>query len=269
MRAIHRFFMPPPLNSPDLTIRGIGITEWMSPCVIDRVRGTGDYLFMMFSKPVTVYVGGVAEDCDRDTMVIWTPGTYQCYGNRREDYCHSWIHCDGTRIACLVRATGIPTNVPFKLTDGSVVDRYLWDIYREVTTHAAPSNDIVMNSMHSWMTEMARQIDGETATVPASFLSLAHYMGENLDQRLTLAMLADRVNLSASHFSVRFKQCFGLSPIDYLIELRLHTASNLLRDGTRSVAEIAKQVGYEDAFHFSKQFKARFGANPRDARRVG
>jgi AraC family transcriptional regulator of arabinose operon len=267
MRAILRFFIPPPIETTDLTISGIGIMQLMKSCVINRPQGTGDYLFMMFPRSVIIRHDGEDRWFERDTMVIWSPGSEHVYGNPTLDYVHSWIHCDGKRIAALLDMVGVPVNQPFTLTDSSVVDRSLWDIYREVTMHATPSADIVANVIHSWLADMKRQITGDASAIPSSMLSVVQYMGENLDQKLTLAMLADHANLSASHFSARFKQSFGLSPIDYLIELRMHTAANLLKDRSHSVAEVARTVGYEDPFHFSKQFKVRFGINPSHVRK--
>ena len=60
-----------------------------------------------------------------------------------------------------------------------------------------------------------------------------------------------------------FKDITGVSPINYLIQIRLTKARQLLeKEEVLTVKEVAKAVGYEDAYHFSKSFKKHFGLSP-------
>ncbi|HEY3328601.1 MAG TPA: AraC family transcriptional regulator [Capsulimonadaceae bacterium] len=267
MKPICRFFKPIPLHTKNISVRGIGIMEEMPPALIDRPIGSGDYLVMMFISPVTIKVDGIPTNVDPDSVMIWEPGREQVYGYPDGKWTHSWIHCSGKRVDATVISSGTPQNRPFRLKNRSVFDHYLSEIYSELTSHATPSEEIVVNALHSLLVDMARQVAGDKAAVPDELLAVRNFIGENISDSHTLATLAQRVSLSPSHFSSLFKSHFGQPPIDYLIELRLHTASNLLGDGNRSVAEVATAVGYEDPFHFSKQFKARFGVSPRDVRK--
>jgi AraC-like DNA-binding protein len=92
------------------------------------------------------------------------------------------------------------------------------------------------------------------------------YMSEHLDQPLRVSALAALANLSQAHFSVLFKQQTGCSPRDYLHLLRIHRACQLLRGSTLNVKEIAARLGYQDQFHFSRQFKAFQGLSPTEYR---
>ena len=92
------------------------------------------------------------------------------------------------------------------------------------------------------------------------------YMSEHLDQPLRVSALAALANLSQAHFSVLFKQQTGCSPRDYLHLLRIHGACQLLRGSTLNVKEIAARLGYQDQFHFSRQFKAFQGLSPTEYR---
>ncbi|HEY9171020.1 MAG TPA: AraC family transcriptional regulator, partial [Verrucomicrobiae bacterium] len=92
------------------------------------------------------------------------------------------------------------------------------------------------------------------------------YMSEHLDQPLRVTALAALANLSPAHFAVLFKQQTGCSPRDYLRLLRIHRACQWLRQPDLSVKEIASRLGYQDPFHFSRQFKAFQGVSPSDYR---
>jgi AraC-like DNA-binding protein len=92
------------------------------------------------------------------------------------------------------------------------------------------------------------------------------YMSEHLDQPMRVSTLAALANLSPAHFSVLFKEQTGCSPRDYLHLLRIHRACQLLRSSTLNVKEIATRLGYQDPFHFSRQFKAFQGMSPSEYR---
>jgi AraC-like DNA-binding protein len=81
-----------------------------------------------------------------------------------------------------------------------------------------------------------------------------------------MSALAALANLSQAHFSVLFKEQTGCSPRDYLHLLRIHRACQLLRDPALSVKEVATRLGYQDQFHFSRQFKAFQGMSPSEYR---
>lgn len=80
---------------------------------------------------------------------------------------------------------------------------------------------------------------------------------------LTIADLARTVSLSPAHFHERFREAFGLSPMQYVRHTRLDTASRLLTATDEPLAAIAESLGFADGFHFSHAFKKRFGLSPR------
>jgi two-component system, response regulator YesN len=79
---------------------------------------------------------------------------------------------------------------------------------------------------------------------------------------LTLNAVATHVNLSASHFSVVFSQETSQTFKEYLTEIRIRKAKELLRMTALRAAEIADQVGYNDPHYFSSVFKKNTGLSP-------
>jgi AraC-like DNA-binding protein len=74
--------------------------------------------------------------------------------------------------------------------------------------------------------------------------------------------LAAEVAMSRSGFAARFTQLVGEPPLQYLTRWRVHRAATLLREGGRSVAEVAPQVGYRSEAAFSRVFKHWTGSAP-------
>ncbi|NLV36813.1 MAG: helix-turn-helix transcriptional regulator [Clostridiaceae bacterium] len=87
------------------------------------------------------------------------------------------------------------------------------------------------------------------------------YMIENHARSLTLPELSEYAGVSISYLGYVFRNVTGKSPIDYLIEIRINMAKNLLKDGV-SVTETSSLVGFNDIYYFSRVFKAREGISP-------
>ena len=86
------------------------------------------------------------------------------------------------------------------------------------------------------------------------------------DPKLSLNDVAALVNLSASHFSVVFSQEACQTFKEYLTEVRITKAKELLRMTTLRSADIAYRVGYNDPHYFSSVFKKKTGLSPMEFR---
>ena len=93
------------------------------------------------------------------------------------------------------------------------------------------------------------------------------FMHENLSAKLSVADIAARVHVSPSRLSHLFKAETGMSIMSYLVRARLDEAKRLLASPDTSVAQVAEQVGFADAAHFSRSFKRAQGISPSDYRR--
>lgn len=88
-----------------------------------------------------------------------------------------------------------------------------------------------------------------------------------LGEPWTVGTLARSVNVSRASLAERFRAGVGRPPMEYLTRWRLTVAADLLLDPGRSIASVAREVGYENAFAFSTAFKRHTGATPSDFRR--
>ena len=73
--------------------------------------------------------------------------------------------------------------------------------------------------------------------------------------------------MTRSYFSQIFKEETGKTFVEYLTEVRMDKAKELLRSTDRMLYEIAEQVGYENPAYFTVAFKKQVGLSPRDYRK--
>ena len=92
------------------------------------------------------------------------------------------------------------------------------------------------------------------------------YIGDNLQEDLTLAEIAGAVHMSPYHFSRLFKESTGLAPHQYVIERRVQRAKELLSNTALPIAEIAFLCGFAHQSHLNRHFKRLLGVNPKALR---
>lgn len=88
------------------------------------------------------------------------------------------------------------------------------------------------------------------------------YIHENISLPLTVESLAEREFMSPSRYRELFRAVTGTSPKDYIINLRINIACEMLMRSERSVGEIAAAVGFSDGRYFSRIFMRRIGKTP-------
>ena len=85
-------------------------------------------------------------------------------------------------------------------------------------------------------------------------------------ETLTLDDLAVAAHLSKTHLRRLFNETFDLSPMQYVLRLRIAKACHLLHNPDLSVADVAQTVGFDDSNYFARQFKKIMGHSPRQHR---
>jgi two-component system response regulator YesN len=94
------------------------------------------------------------------------------------------------------------------------------------------------------------------------------YIMVHYSEPFTLAEIADYVELNASYFSNLFKTETGMNFSEYLLNVRMDKAKELLRDPKIKIYEIGQLVGYEDAVSFGRAFKKKWGISPKEYRNL-
>ncbi|MCD8124691.1 MAG: helix-turn-helix domain-containing protein [Lachnospiraceae bacterium] len=95
---------------------------------------------------------------------------------------------------------------------------------------------------------------------------IQQYISEHYAEPISLASLADRFHISASHVSYVFSRSFGISPINYLIDVRFYRAKEMITSSSLTLAQIAERVGYTNYNHFNQLFYKRHGITPAEFR---
>jgi AraC-like DNA-binding protein len=88
------------------------------------------------------------------------------------------------------------------------------------------------------------------------------YITEHYREPLSIRELSDMAGLSPGYYCKQFNRMTGYNPKEYITQMRINKALEMLSFEELSLREIAKYVGYEDEFYFSRVFKHVTGTSP-------
>ncbi len=158
-----------------------------------------------------------------------------------------------------------------KLPSNSPPIRIAIEICRAVQSNrirdAYHSSELAYSFLMALTSHMTPAVGQEDTPV---FISrVITFCENNFQKPIGVDDLAAESHYSRYHFSRLFKQWMGLSPGEYLQEVRLNQARTLLGETTARVKEIAFQSGFNDYNYFSRAFRKQFGQSPGAFRKNG
>ena len=109
---------------------------------------------------------------------------------------------------------------------------------------------------------LSRVATEKAQPLPAYMEQALQYLKDNYREKLTVEDIARKAHLSASRLHAVFKREMGVSPICFLNNYRLSVAAQLLQATTKSVQQIAAEVGIPDGIYFNKLFKKHYQMSP-------
>lgn len=230
-------------------------------------RGRNDYYFMYIQS-------GTMDARLAETELTLSEGEYICipphtpyfYTNSRTQapIIYYWLHFSGNDCRRLAEECGITFNLPTNVGSSKYTERCFEDIFSEFRTRqpnfifsAALKAQYILLNISRIAASSAKN------STSASKLDVSiKYIHTHLKHKLSVEELAKMEYLSPSRYREVFKQITGLSPMDYITELRIRHACELIKQGDLSLSRISELCGYQDRLYFQRIFKKRVGCTP-------
>lgn len=141
------------------------------------------------------------------------------------------------------------------------------------TEEAAMSGEVIKGLLLSLLVHLKRMYErntrdskgnqsGSEDNTSYSLNLLISYINTHYAEDITLASLAEQVNMNPVYISSLFKKNFGFTFKEYLLKLRITKATQLLKSSSSTVEAIAFECGFRSSNHFCKTFKRLVGMSP-------
>jgi AraC-like DNA-binding protein len=159
----------------------------------------------------------------------------------------------------------LPADMPHLSHDrqGRIQEIVRWMLAEEQARYAGKMEYLDMGTK-MLASELLRLVESH----PADIVVAVHdYIQQYLDSPISLDDLAECVQMNKFHFVRIFRARSGMTPIQYVRQIRLDAAYHFVRETNLPLREIAPRVGFANEYHLSRLLKARYGRGARELRR--
>ncbi len=247
-------------RAPHCSLNRLVLHQEMPAHVVER-PGTNDHFFAYFHQAGQIGSQLGVNRHPAHSWICWGADDRHVYGRDDSTWLHSCFHITGSKVEQLF--SKLPQNTVGSIANPPAFHACLDMLYHNALAKA--EQQLILSNLECLMQICLQKTktssDDEMITVKT-------FIDEHFKQALNLELIAEQFHMSASSLRARFKRAFKQSVIDYLIQRRLQHAHYLLHDQDMPIAEIAKQVGYDDSAYFSRLIKKQFGKSPRALRQA-
>lgn len=235
---------------------------------IDRPHGSGDYLLLILKTDSIFTLDGIDRKVPKNSVFIYKKGTPQFYRcipqkNFANDFVHFDFENDEQKF---FEQFNIPFDTPIPLKNINFLNFCI----KSITYENYSYNKNKEKNILCYMSLIFSKIDEEMRAKQESafdnkFEKLSIIRGKLYSRPYdfhTVEEAAHELRMSKSLFQHKYKEIFGTTFIQDLINSRTSYAKMLLSTTNMSIEVVAVQCGYKSYVHFSKQFKEQTGYTP-------
>lgn len=204
--------------------------------------------------------------------ILYTPREYQHYSFCGEDNAEVyWIHFSGSEVRNLLRQYHLISSdkvyyVGF-LPECIELFRY---IISELQLQHTYTDTVVANMLSNILIYFSRAIETPLAVYSEAnieFEKINEYFRKHYQEQISIDDYAKANNVSVSTLNRIVKKHTGYTPLQFLLQIRLDNAKELLRLTDFSVNIISSMIGYDNSLYFSRLFHKHIGKTPSDYRK--
>ncbi|MBN2293744.1 MAG: AraC family transcriptional regulator [Pirellulales bacterium] len=203
-----------------------------------------------------------------DTVLLIPCNVPHCYGAMDNDpWSIYWIHFTGRAAIEYCRLLQVDAENPlFNLACSEEILSAFESIYASMNKIHTHNNLAAATGALSRFLTLAntRRLSANTRsrTAEENVRKTIAFMKENLSGHYSLKQLARIARMSPNHYSGVFRRCHDHPPLEYFNRLKIQRACRLLETTELQVQEIARELGFEDPYYFSRAFKKLIGCSP-------
>lgn len=202
------------------------------------------------------------------------PGQVSTYiADNDEPWEYIWLEFDGFQAKAATNATGLSQDKPIYHPLSIELRELALDEMIYIIEHKEAAPLHLIGHLYLFLDYLTRSAVTSKSQNKRKNNSSHYYISEaikfielNYQKDISVEDIAENCGLNRNYFGKKFKEEFGKTPQEFLMQYRMTKATELLEHSQLSIGEISCAVGYNDQFHFSRAFKNTYGISPRQWR---
>lgn len=242
-----------------------------SPQPTYRPKGRSDYqLLYIASGQAHFFFDGEEKVLPAGHIVLYRPGEFQKYTYYAKDMPEVfWIHFTGYDVENILSRYNLNSNLFF--TGASMeFNRIFIRIINEIRSSEHDFQDLLALLLQNIFLLADRYITqghGYSNNIKKEVDLAIHYFNENFSSQISIEDYARSRHISPCWFIRSFKKYIGVTPMQYILSIRISNARFFLENTDDSISEISSMVGYDNSLYFSRIFKKQTGLSPQNYRK--
>jgi AraC-like DNA-binding protein len=236
-------------------------TTHSSDFVFNVPEGHDCWLLVLTLTPAIFLVDNEYKEYPANSVILYEPHQRIYYRASGDRYSDDWIRFDTDEI--YITTLPLPTGVPFSVHDPAFCQKIYQLLVKE---HILNNNykDISIDYLLRILINKLLESYNYRQTTPLhkslNELKMDVYFNPNKDW--TVSKMAERLNISVGYLEDIYKNTFGVTCMDDVINSRINLAKKYLLYENYSISEIVTLCGYRNIEHFFRQFKKITGVTP-------
>ena len=233
------------------------------------MKGRGEFDLIHFITPATVLINGTNVTTEENAFVIFGPHSPHAIDCNVGDLYFERLTFNGDTVNHLLEVYGLATDHLYYPSDACIREIYrLFDcIDDEFFRPRKFAGNAVRIYAEQIFLSLCRDVNRESPEygdkIVNTFCDIRKSIYSQPNKDWSVDDLAKAAKLNKARFFELYKKLFGISPIQDIISLRVRIAKTLLGTHKYTVAEVAKTTGYQNVFHFIRQFKKHTNITPK------
>lgn len=235
--------------------------------VMERINGVVDFLFLYIKSPSTMIIEDRIYTITSPSAILLSSYTPHKYFPNRTSYIDDYLHFAVKDRNSFLNELIFPLNTPIQISNNSCIS----DLLKQIQTEDNPENkysskitDLLINLLMIKLGEQWDQLNQNNSNIPhySDLLAVRKQILNSPDRVWKIEELAEQAHLSQAYFQVMYKKAFGITCITDVINTKIAQAKILLTSTDLPVKDVAQELGYNEVFHFIRQFKRSTGLTP-------
>lgn len=240
---------------------------------IQRPFGSGDYLLLLIKTPAVFTLNGKDIVTESNSFILYRKDTPRFYRASGAQFSNDWFHFDlSEEELSFIESLDVPFDQVVPL--GDMNDLSL--IIKSMCFERYSTNQYKTESMQLYLKlffyKLSEKLHAINANHPNSYydkMSIIRTKIYNMPYYdWNVEGVAHQLTMSKSYFQHVYKEIFGTSVMNDVIQSRIEHAKYLLSTTDISILQIADMCGYKCSSHFMRQFKNRMNMTPSEYRKM-
>ncbi len=234
---------------------------------LDRADTGDEYIFLHYLTPVTIFLDGMEVNVPAGSCILYDRHSHQSFIADGCELIHDWFHIRGD-LDSIIQKYNFHCNTIYTVSCSREITSIIKDMESEFLIKDIFNSEITGLKFEELLLKVIRGsgkskmplINEDTKN---RFIEARNTLNDSFNEDWSVEKMAELVSLSSSRFYKLYHDIFSISPNKDLQLIRIEHAKMLLSQNKYLIREIAELTGYNNPYHFIRQFKSITGMTPK------